>query len=211
MSKCGWFVPLLVSAGVALSGCAAILGSKQKDFDLSSTPNGADVFLDGNRLGTTPVRVKLSNQATHTFVFRREGFREATCTLAKGTGGGWVILDVLFGLVPVIVDAATNSWSQTQGAKCAQSLEPVGPNAASTPATVPPDRRSEAPAVQPATPSPGRVDDVPPGTNWVADAKARVYYRAGCPVTARIAAGDRLYYGSERSLQSAGYRESDEC
>ncbi len=25
-------------------------------------------------------------------------------------GGGWVVLDVIFGLVPVIVDAATGRW-----------------------------------------------------------------------------------------------------
>ena len=193
---------------VALAGCAAVLGSKQKDFSLSSTPAGADVYLDGNRLGSTPVRVKLSNQASHTFVFRREGYREASCTLSRGTGGGWVILDVLTGLVPVIIDAATNSWSQTKGDGCTQSLEPI-----SASATAAPIDRKPVPAatMPPATPSPGLVDDVPPGTNWVADAKARVYYPAGCPVTARITAGDRLYYANEGPLQSAGYKKSDEC
>lgn len=109
----------------SLAGCAAILGSKQKDFDLQSTPQGADVFLDGNRLGTTPVKVRLSNQAQHTFVFRKEGYKDATCTLTKGTGAGWVIFDVLTGLVPIVIDAATNSWSQTKGATCSGALEPM--------------------------------------------------------------------------------------
>jgi hypothetical protein len=107
------------------TGCAAVLGSKQKEFDLQSTPQGADVFVDGNRLGTTPVKVKLSNQKEHIFVFKKEGHKDATCTLAKGTGAGWVILDVVMGLVPVVIDAATNSWSQTRGNSCTGSMEPI--------------------------------------------------------------------------------------
>jgi hypothetical protein len=74
------FLPLVL---VPLTGCAAILGTKQKDFSLTSTPLSADVYLNGNRLGRTPLTVKLSNQATHTFVFRRGGYREATCTLIE--------------------------------------------------------------------------------------------------------------------------------
>jgi len=108
-----------------LTGCAAVLGSKQKEFDLHSTPQGADVYLDGNRLGTTPLKARLSNQAEHTFVFRKEGYKDATCTLARGTGAGWVVLDVLTGLVPIVIDAATNSWSQTKGQTCSGALEPV--------------------------------------------------------------------------------------
>ena len=110
---------------LALTGCAAVLGSKQKDFDLQSTPQGADVFLDGNRLGATPVKVKLSNQVQHTFVFKKEGYKDATCSLARGTGAGWVIFDVITGLLPIVIDAATNSWSQTKGSSCSGALEPI--------------------------------------------------------------------------------------
>jgi hypothetical protein len=122
-----WTPVLLFSLtlSVPLTGCAAIFGTKQKDFDLQSTPQGADVYLDGNHLGTTPVKVQLSNQKEHTFVYKKEGYKDATCTLAKGTGAGWVVLDVLAGLVPVVIDAATNSWSQTKGASCPGAMEPV--------------------------------------------------------------------------------------
>ena len=147
-----------LSLPVVLSGCAAVLGTKQKDFSLNSAPPGADVYLNGNRLGQTPVRVKLSNQATHTFVFKREGFRESTCTLNRGTGAGWVILDVLTGLVPIIIDAATGSWSQTKGEGCTQSLEPL---AGAQPVVT---RGAQAAPQKPAS-RPVLVDDVPKGTN----------------------------------------------
>jgi hypothetical protein len=201
--------PLLVAVLVlATSGCAAILGTKQKDFNLRSDPGGADVYLNGNRLGATPLRVKLSNQATHVFVFRRAGYREATCTLNRGTDAGWVILDVLTGLVPIIIDAATNSWSQTKGDECSQGLEPLN---AATPTSTP----SVSAPTQAAPPEPSAraalVDDVPSGTNWVADARTRTYYRVGCPVTANIAPRDRLFYANDTTLQAVGYTKSEEC
>ncbi len=34
---------------------------------------------------------------------------------ARSWGRGWVVFDVLTGLVPIVIDAATNSWSQTKG------------------------------------------------------------------------------------------------
>jgi hypothetical protein len=123
---------LLAAALLMLNtGCAAVLGSKEKSFDLSSTPDGAEVYLDGNRIGTTPAKVKLSNQKEHTFVFKKEGHKDASCTPTRSTGGGWVVLDVLMGLVPVIVDAATGSWSQTKGKSCSGQLEQLPPVSAS--------------------------------------------------------------------------------
>lgn len=194
------------------TGCAAILGTKQKNFDLNSNPPGADVYLNGNRLGSTPLKVKLSNQATHTFVFRRQGYQEATCTLNRGTGAGWVVLDVLTGLVPIVIDAATGSWSQTKGNGCLQSLEPGGAAAAApAPAATAPTAPAQATPTTAPPRSSGLVDDVPPGTNWVADSRNHTYFKVGCPATAKIAPADRLYYGNESALQSAGFRKSQEC
>jgi PEGA domain len=117
---------LILAGGIlSLSGCAAILGSSEKNFDLHSSPQGAEVYLDGARLGTTPVKARLDNHKTHTFVYRKKGYKDTSCTLVKGTGGGWVVLDILFGLVPVVIDAATDKWSQTKGSSCTGSLEPV--------------------------------------------------------------------------------------
>jgi hypothetical protein len=196
---------------LATSGCAAILGSKQKDFNLNSSPTGADVYLNGNRLGSTPLKVKLSNQATHTFVFRRQGYQESTCTLNRGTGAGWVILDVLTGLVPIVIDAATGAWSQTKGDGCLQSLEPgsavATPPPAEAPARVPPQA---APAPTPVAP-PGLVDAAPQGTNWIANGLTKTYYQVGCPEAARIPPADRLFYGSESSLKAAGFKRAQEC
>ena len=108
---------------VGLSGCASVLGSHQKDFDFNSNPVGATVLVDGSPAGTTPLKMKLSNHKEHVVVFQKEGYHDATCTLVKGTGAGWVVFDVLTGIVPVVIDAATNNWSQTKGNGCMQQMQ----------------------------------------------------------------------------------------
>src|SRR3954466_3316921 len=55
------------------------------------------------------------------------------------------------------------------------------------------------------------VDDVPEGTNWIANARTHLYYPVGCPITASIPAADKLFYKSETSLQTAGFTKSAEC
>lgn len=49
------------------------------------------------------------------------------------------------------------------------------------------------------------MDDVPPGTSFVANASTKTYYALGCPATAKIPPVDRLYYKSEVSLESGGF------
>lgn len=66
-------------------------------------------------------------------------------------------------------------------------------------------------AAQEPAPRPVLVDDVPEGTNWVANARTRTYYAVGCPITLSIPAADKLYYKNETSLQSAGFTKSSEC
>lgn len=116
---------LSLSLLAGLSACASVIGTKSKDFDFNSNPVGATITVDGNPGGTTPVKIHLSNLKEHVIVFHKEGYQDATCTLSKGTGGGWVILDVLTGLVPIIIDAATNNWTQTKGSSCTQQLVPI--------------------------------------------------------------------------------------
>lgn len=220
---------LVIAVLVLCTGCAAIFGSKEKNFDLRSHPDGAEVFLDGARLGTTPFKVNLSNQKEHTFVFRMAGYKETQCTLSKGTGGGWVIADILMGLVPVIIDAATNSWSQTKGSGCLGQLEPtvgripaavaaIAPAPAAAPPSAPTVQVSEqvaAPAPVPASaPLPEVPIDprVPPLANFVASISTRWYYPVTCAVWVnQVAPQDRFYYRTERAAEADGYVHTRQC
>ena len=106
-------VSVLVVLGVfwSLSGCATILAGKQANVSFSADPEGAQVYVNGSLMGKTPVQLKLENNKDYVIEFREAGYQTKTVFLNKGIGAGWIILDVLFGLVPVIVDAATGDWN----------------------------------------------------------------------------------------------------
>jgi len=122
---------LLVSSLVGISACAALFNGKSKDLSLVSQPAGADVFVAGNRVGSTPVTYKVDNRKPVTVTFKMAGYKEQTCNLTTKVGAGWVVLDVLGGILPVVIDAATGSWSSLDGKDCNVTLEldgaPSGP------------------------------------------------------------------------------------
>lgn len=93
-----------------LIGCATIFKGSHNAVDFSSEPPGAKVYVNGFLMGTTPVKLKLESKRTYTVEFKKEGYETRTSTLTNHVGAGWIILDVIGGLVPVIVDAATGAW-----------------------------------------------------------------------------------------------------
>ena len=111
----------LIVLGLTVS-CATLFKSKKTSISLSSTPSGAEVYVDGSRVGQTPVILELANKKEHIVVFRKEGFAETTCRIDNSVGGGWVVLDVLGGLIPVIIDAATGAWYNLDPKACNVNL-----------------------------------------------------------------------------------------
>jgi len=61
-------------------------------------------------MGTAPLQLESKSDKTYHIEFRKQGYENRTVILNKSVGAGWIVLDVIFGLVPVIVDAATGDW-----------------------------------------------------------------------------------------------------
>ena len=99
-----------VAFAVLLSGCATLFNDKTPSVDVASNPEGATVYVNGHYIGETPVRVDLSVRKEHTITFRKDGYKDKTYQVSRSVGIGWVILDILGGLAPLIVDAATGDW-----------------------------------------------------------------------------------------------------
>ncbi len=109
----------------SLSGCAAIFKGNSSKIDTSSNPSGAGVFVDGNYMGDTPIRLKLESKRTYNIEFRKEGYKSKTFNITNHVGAGWIVLDVLAGLVGVIVDAATGAWYELDQKNINAILEKV--------------------------------------------------------------------------------------
>ncbi len=110
---------------LATSGCATLFGSQFKTIAMSSNPNEAEVWIDGVRRGTTPVSIQLDQRNSHIVTFRKEGHDDVVCELATTVDAKWVILDVLGGLLPVIVDAATGAWRSIDRGTCNMVLPTI--------------------------------------------------------------------------------------
>jgi hypothetical protein len=101
---------LALAVIVCMAGaCATIFKGSSEEVRFDSRPAGAEIWIDGVKLGTAPAVFKLESKKTYTIEFRLDGKTKAV-RLTNHMAAGYLILDVLCGLVPVIVDAATGDW-----------------------------------------------------------------------------------------------------
>lgn len=91
-------------------GCASILKGSTEKVNFGSTPSEAKVYINGTLMGTTPFELNLKSNQSYTIEFRKEGFESKTVVVNNKLGAGWLILDLLLGGIPVIVDAITGDW-----------------------------------------------------------------------------------------------------
>lgn len=91
-------------------GCAAIFSSGPEPVELASDPEGAEIYLNGEKMGSTPITLQLHAEKQHIVTFRRPGYEDATISLTTHVQPGWVVLDILAGVIGVAIDAATGEW-----------------------------------------------------------------------------------------------------
>ncbi|MDG4945739.1 PEGA domain-containing protein [Weeksellaceae bacterium KMM 9713] len=111
MKKILIFLTAILILG-SMSSCATLFGKKTHALAVSSEPAGAEVYVNGFKMGVTPIELNLKADKSYTIEYRKEGFDSVTRVVNTKVGAGWVVLDVLGGLVPIIVDAATGSWNK---------------------------------------------------------------------------------------------------
>jgi hypothetical protein len=106
-----FIVSVLVLSFLSLSfiSCAALFNTGGGKVSFNSNPSGAEVVVDGQYLGKTPLMLELDSKTSHQILIKKDG-KERAFLLTKKIGTHWIVLDVLGGLVPLIIDAATGSW-----------------------------------------------------------------------------------------------------
>lgn len=117
---------LLLAGSLLLPACGVLFNSGPAKVTFTSSPEGAEVWINGMRQGTTPVVVDLAKDREYTVVFKKAGHKEVVATITKKVSPGILILDVIAipWLVPIVVDAATGSWFVLSTNSVHGSLEP---------------------------------------------------------------------------------------
>ena len=98
-------VPLLLAAG-----CATVFKGGQSSIRVTSEPGCAPVYVNGVPSGFTPVTLKLPSRNNYVVQLEMPGYKHAATATYSTLGGGWLVLDILVFIIPVIVDAATGAW-----------------------------------------------------------------------------------------------------
>lgn len=109
---------------VLYSGCATIFSGSNAEISFDSEPQGAKVLVNGANEGTTPVKLKLNKGNEYKIEFVKDGYQNKTMRMTYGLGTGWLILDILSGLLGVIIDAATGNWNEFDISSYKATLEP---------------------------------------------------------------------------------------
>jgi len=100
---------LTVCLVLSLTSCATLFKGTTEEVNFGSNPTGAEVWVDGKLMGTTPINFRLITKKVYLIEFKYQD-QTKSVYLNNHVGAGWIVLDVLGGLVPVIIDAVTGAW-----------------------------------------------------------------------------------------------------
>jgi hypothetical protein len=99
--------PALLLLPLGLVGCATIMQGSTQKVAISSAPTGAQVYVNGNQRGLTPMVADLSRKDIHVIALRLDGYQPYEVALARSVSG-WVVGNILFGgLIGLAVDASS--------------------------------------------------------------------------------------------------------
>lgn len=103
-------VLLAASTLVLSSGCATILKGSRESLTVVSQPAGAKVQINGIDVGNTPLTTRVNGTNDQLVMVRKDGYETRTILVASSVGAGWIVVDFLCGVLPLLVDAVTGDW-----------------------------------------------------------------------------------------------------
>ncbi|TNF29286.1 MAG: PEGA domain-containing protein [Deltaproteobacteria bacterium] len=99
----------VTALAVVGTGCATLTNDTHDVVRITSDPPGATVDVDGQLRGRTPLELRLAANRPYEVRVAAEGYPEATRVVDSSIGAGYIVADILLGLVPVVIDLATGT------------------------------------------------------------------------------------------------------
>ena len=109
----------LLLLGLTPAGCATIFSGSSQDFTVTATVVGAEVFLNDQLLGSTPLTVSIKRGQTGMLRVVKEGYETWEVPLKREINA-MVWLNILsLGPFDSSTDYATGAWRCSEAALCA--------------------------------------------------------------------------------------------
>ena len=83
MSKTIIRVSILTALMIFFTGCSTIIKGTSQTINIESSPSGATVFLDGERVGITPINLSLKKGKYKSIRIQKDGYHTVTRQLDK--------------------------------------------------------------------------------------------------------------------------------
>jgi hypothetical protein len=98
--------------GILFSSCATVFGGKKNTIKINGNIPQSEVYLDGEYLGKTPLKMRIPKhqlQEGSVIEIRNHDYQSYFYEVNRRPHVGYVLLDVVTGAIPLIVDVATGN------------------------------------------------------------------------------------------------------
>ena len=100
---------LVVLCAFSLTSCGALFKGTTQTISVKSFQEGSTIEVDGQTY-VSPALIELPRNQNYIVTISKEGYETEKIKINRTVSGGIVVLDILAGLVPVIIDAAMGTW-----------------------------------------------------------------------------------------------------
>jgi len=106
-------IALSITSCLLFSSCATIIKGSKQEFNITSNPSQATVYVNENPIGKTPITTKLARKEKNTKIkLTLEGYKDVEIPLTR-EGNGWVWGNIVFGgIIGLIVDLSDGAIYQ---------------------------------------------------------------------------------------------------
>ena len=96
-----WALPSILSWG-----CATVMNKSTADVSILTEPAGADVYIDNQFVGKSPLATKVKHE-NHNIRVEKPGYETGVAQITSSISG-WAVVGAML-IVPIIVDASTGA------------------------------------------------------------------------------------------------------
>ncbi|MBC7409971.1 MAG: hypothetical protein H7339_16415 [Arcicella sp.] len=118
---------ILLSLTILVSSCATILDGSKTRVKVDGLPNDAQIFYNGAYQGKGSQTIAIQKSAVKNgnakIEVKKEGYEPITILLNKKTRVGFIVLDVVFGFVPLLIDVVTGNLIAVRPGKVEYKLQ----------------------------------------------------------------------------------------
>ena len=120
------FTTLGVALVVLLSGCGTLKHGSTQNIDISSSPVGAEVVINGSEYGVTPLTIELERRSSHTISVSLAGYQNFQIIVDR-KWSKWAIGNILLGgPIGLIIDHSTGGMYRLSKSQIVAQLESTG-------------------------------------------------------------------------------------